>query len=77
MVTITSTKKMTIMNKPYEPIMVESTLSIEKEIDEDQITEYQEKVDKLVLADLKRQAENTLKEQQKVRNRMSAILRED
>jgi hypothetical protein len=73
------TKRMTIGNKPYEPIMAESNLTIEREYDreplEEEVIEMQEKVNRILDKDLDKKVTETLKLQQKSRNKMSDILR--
>ena len=72
-------KKMTIVNKPYEPIMAESTLTIEREFKdeplEEEVLELQEKVNKILQKDLDRKVQETLRLQQETRSNMLKILK--
>lgn len=78
-ITFGGTKRMTIGNKPYEPIMAESTLTIEREYKteplEEEVLELQDKVNRILDRDLDKKVEETLRLQQKSRNKMSGILK--
>jgi hypothetical protein len=75
-VTISGSKKMTIGNQPYEPIQVESAMIIEKEVSEkwDEYEELQFKINQFLDKDLEKKAQETLRLQQKTRNKMKSIL---
>lgn len=74
-ITVGGSKKFTLMNQPYEPIVVESTIIIEKELDENvKVSEVQERINKMLDDDLKKKAEETLKAQESIRKRMKQIL---
>jgi len=79
-VTFGGHKRMTLTNQPYEPIQVESTLIIEKEVEDgtDMSTfeKLQEKVNSMLDKDLEKKVKETVQLQQKSRNRMKSILRE-
>ena len=75
-ITISGSKKMTIGNQPYEPIQVESSIIIEKEVS-DKWSEYEDfqfKINQMLDKDLEKKAHETLKLQQKTRNKMKSIL---
>jgi hypothetical protein len=74
-VTVGGSKKITLMNQPYEPIVVESTIMIEKELDENvKVTEVQDRINKMLDDDLKKKAEEVLRAQESIRKRMKQIL---
>lgn len=77
-VTLGGNKKMTIGNQPYEPIQAESSILIEKELDDkisdSDIVKLQDRISKLLDEDLAKKVEQTLKLQMKTRNRMKSIL---
>lgn len=78
-ITVGGSSSMTITTKPYEPIKVESSLFIEKEVDDDTDIEelqeqYQEKVNKLLQKDLDKKAKNIAKEQKEFKNNLSRIM---
>lgn len=79
-ITIGGHKRMTLSNQPYEPVQVESVLIIEKEFDDDiddeSIAGYQNKVNRLLEADLEKKIAQALKSQQRTRNKMKAIVRD-
>lgn len=77
-ITVSGSKRITLMNKPYEPIVVETSLTIEKDLEEDvKIVDVQERINKILDEDLERKAAETLRKQNSIRKRISHILTED
>lgn len=83
LVTMGGHKRMTIGNQPYEPVQVESIFIIEQEMGDslkttdEHFIEMQNKINRILDQDLERKVSETLKLQQKTRNRMKSILKED
>jgi len=80
-VTIGGSKKITIGNQPYEPIQAESVFIIEKEMPDDtKVSEYekiQDKINEYLDKDLEKKVEQTLRLQQKTRNKMKLLLKDE
>lgn len=72
------TVSMTIMNQPYEPIKVESTLVIEKELSEDiedgVIAEMQEKVNAAIMKDLQNKMNSSISKKKQIKENIKNIL---
>jgi len=74
-ITISSSKKITLTNKPFEPIQVETSIIIEKEVDEDwdDYEAMQNKLSNLLDKDLEKKAKETFVVQEKVRNEIKNL----
>jgi len=74
-ITISSSKKITLTNKPFEPIQVETSIIIENEVDEDwdDYEAMQNKLSNLLDKDLEKKAKETFVVQEKVRNEIKNL----
>jgi hypothetical protein len=83
LITMGGHKRMTIGNQPYEPVQVESVFIIEQEmsdttkITDEHFVEMQNKINRVLDQDLERKVTETLKLQQKTRNRMKSLMKGD
>jgi hypothetical protein len=78
-ITVGGSSSMTITAKPYEPIKVESSLFIEKEVDDDADIEeveeqYQEKVNKLLQKDLDKKITVVARKQNELRGKLASFV---
>lgn len=76
-VTVGGTMSMTLMNEPYSPVKVESTFSIEKDVNEsvdpqDVQESYSEKINELLKKDLDNKMRVVSKKQKELKNVLKA-----
>ena len=81
-ITIGGSLGMTLTNIPYSPAKADTTLLIEKEVNEDMdeetlnafIEEFSEKIDKFLHKDLDRKIEDVMKQQKDTKRKMENML---